>query len=68
MAQLLRQYITLKIVPMVNPDGVHLGNQRTNLLGMDLNRSWHIISQFAHPTMKAVHNMIKDIEAKKVIK
>ncbi|XP_077295000.1 cytosolic carboxypeptidase 6-like isoform X2 [Arctopsyche grandis] len=65
MAQLLRQYITLKIVPMVNPDGVYLGNQRANLLGIDLNRSWHMISQWAHPTMKAVHDTIKNIEAKR---
>ena len=25
---------------MVNPDGVHVGNYRTNLVGFDLNRRW----------------------------
>jgi cytosolic carboxypeptidase protein 6 len=66
MAELLRKNITVKIIPMLNPDGVHLGNQKTNLLGMDLNRSWHIISQWAHPTLKVAHEAIKDVDAKRV--
>ena len=28
------------IFPMVNPDGVFVGNSRTNLKGYDLNRHW----------------------------
>ncbi|KAJ3034568.1 Cytosolic carboxypeptidase 2 [Rhizophlyctis rosea] len=30
----------IKIVPMLNPDGVIVGNHRCNLLGWDLNRQW----------------------------
>jgi murein tripeptide amidase MpaA len=33
-----------RMVPMVNPDGVALGNYRTNFAGLDLNRKW------IHPT------------------
>ena len=34
----LRDTIVFKIIPMVNPDGVVLGNYRTSLSGKDLNR------------------------------
>lgn len=37
--RLLQEYI-IKIIPMVNPDGVILGNSRCNLIGYDLNRCW----------------------------
>jgi murein tripeptide amidase MpaA len=30
------------IVPMVNVDGVELGNNRTGTLGHDFNRNWDI--------------------------
>jgi hypothetical protein len=39
-AQRLRQRAVFKVVPMLNPDGVALGNYRTNLHGSDLNRCW----------------------------
>ena len=42
-ANSLRQHLVFKIVPVVNPDGVYLGNTRGNLLGMDLNRCWQVI-------------------------
>ncbi len=31
---------TIAIVPRMNPDGVALGNHRTNAAGLDLNRQW----------------------------
>ena len=34
----LRKRIIFKIIPMTNPDGVIVGNYRTSLCGMDLNR------------------------------
>ena len=37
-AKMLRKYIVFKIVPMLNPDGVVLGNYRTGLSGRDFNR------------------------------
>jgi murein tripeptide amidase MpaA len=29
------------IIPMVNPDGVFLGNHRTGIVGIDLNRKFN---------------------------
>ena len=37
--QLLDYYI-IKIIPMINPDGVIIGNSRCNTHGYDLNRQW----------------------------
>lgn len=39
-AKQLRDTYVFKIVPMLNPDGVIVGNYRTNLNGLDLNRQW----------------------------
>jgi murein tripeptide amidase MpaA len=38
---LLEKY-NFYIVPMVNQDGVFLGNHRTGVLGQDLNRKFNI--------------------------
>jgi len=37
-AYFLRQNIIFKIIPLLNPDGVILGNYRTGLFGKDFNR------------------------------
>jgi murein tripeptide amidase MpaA len=37
-ADWLRSNFVFKIVPMLNPDGVIVGNSRTNMEGLDLNR------------------------------
>jgi len=37
-AEFLREKYIFKIVPMLNPDGVVIGNYRTSLSGDDLNR------------------------------
>ena len=39
-ANKLRSLYVFKIVPMLNPDGVVLGNYRCSLSGQDLNRQW----------------------------
>jgi len=37
----LRNHLVWYIVPMVNPDGVYLGNSRATSEGVDPNRDWH---------------------------
>ncbi|XP_068599840.1 cytosolic carboxypeptidase 6 [Brachionichthys hirsutus] len=58
MAQILRNHVIFKIVPMLNPDGVYLGNYRCSLMGFDLNRHWQDPSPWAHPTLHAVKQLI----------
>ena len=36
----LRNSYLFKIIPMLNPDGVIIGNYRCSLAGHDLNRQW----------------------------
>jgi len=50
-AHMLRQRYLFKIIPMLNPDGVVLGNYRCNLSGQDLNRQWANPSLRLHPTI-----------------
>jgi cytosolic carboxypeptidase protein 2/3 len=40
LARNLRENFVFKIVPMLNVDGVIVGNYRCNLSGADLNRQW----------------------------
>lgn len=42
----LRDRIIFKIIPMVNVDGVVLGNFRTGIVGRDLNRCFHVQDYF----------------------
>lgn len=65
-ASVLREHVVFKIIPMLNPDGVFLGNYRSNLMGVDLNRSWHIATPWAHPTLRAVIDLLLAIEKNKV--
>ena len=62
-AQILRQYIVFKVIPMLNPDGVYLGNYRSSLMGFDLNRHWGNPSAWAHPTLYAAKNFFLDLDS-----
>ena len=44
----LKNYI-VKLVPMLNPDGVVIGNSRSSLVGVDLNRRWNNPNSIIHP-------------------
>jgi murein tripeptide amidase MpaA len=45
---LLNNYI-IKLIPMINVDGVVVGNARSCLVGLDLNRRWTEPNPLIHP-------------------
>ena len=53
-AKTLRKKVVFKIIPMLNPDGVVVGNFRTSYCGKDLNRQFKTNSTFLIPEVKAV--------------
>lgn len=58
-AKILRENFLFKIVPMLNIDGVIVGNYRCNLSQVDLNRQWIDPSKKLHPTIYYTKQMIK---------
>nr|XP_025121832.1 cytosolic carboxypeptidase 2 isoform X4 [Bubalus bubalis]XP_025121833.1 cytosolic carboxypeptidase 2 isoform X4 [Bubalus bubalis] len=58
-AQLLRDIFIFKVVPMLNPDGVIVGNYRCSLAGRDLNRHYKTILKDSFPCIWHTRNMIK---------
>jgi len=56
---LLGKYIFV-LVPMLNPDGVVIGNTRSSLIGVDLNRRWTEPHSLAHPEVYFLKWMMKD--------
>jgi hypothetical protein len=50
-AQELREKFIFLVIPMLNPDGVINGNNRTSLSGHDLNRNWRCPDPKRHPTI-----------------
>uniref|UniRef100_G3TZ89 Cytosolic carboxypeptidase 2 n=1 Tax=Loxodonta africana TaxID=9785 RepID=G3TZ89_LOXAF len=58
-AQLLRDIFVFKVVPMLNPDGVIVGNYRCSLAGRDLNRHYKTILKESFPCIWYTKNMIK---------
>ncbi|KAK2949852.1 putative Cytosolic carboxypeptidase Nna1 [Blattamonas nauphoetae] len=61
-AHLLRENFVFKVIPMLNPDGVILGNHRTNTAGYDLNRQWANPFRRISPTISATKQMIKKLQ------
>ena len=57
-AEALRKHYIFKIVPMINPDGVIVGNTRCNLAGADLNRQYKHAVKEAFPTVHHVKMLI----------
>uniref|UniRef100_A0A8C6Q8X7 Cytosolic carboxypeptidase 2 n=1 Tax=Nannospalax galili TaxID=1026970 RepID=A0A8C6Q8X7_NANGA len=58
-AQLLRDIFVFKVIPMLNPDGVVVGNYRCSLAGRDLNRHYKTILKDSFPCIWYTKNMIK---------
>eukprot|EP00940_MAST-03C_sp_MAST-3C-sp2_P001519 g1519.t1 len=66
-AKILRDNFVFKIVPMLNPDGVVVGNHRCSLAGIDLNRSYMDPSRKLHPTIFYIKQMIKRFAAEREV-
>ncbi|XP_040201594.1 cytosolic carboxypeptidase 3 isoform X1 [Rana temporaria] len=60
-AQLLRDTFVFKVVPMLNPDGVIVGNYRCSLTGRDLNRNYKSRLKDSFPSIWFTRNMIKRV-------
>ena len=53
-ARHLRKLFIFKLIPVQNPDGVVLGNYRSSIAGVDLNRMWISPDKTIHPTVFAL--------------
>ena len=60
-AKILRDNFVFKIVPMLNVDGVVVGNYRCSLAGVDLNRQWDNLEPKAAP-----NNILDEADDSKV--
>ncbi|XP_030334483.1 cytosolic carboxypeptidase 3 isoform X2 [Strigops habroptila] len=60
-AQLLRDNFVFKVVPMLNPDGVIVGNHRCSLTGQDLNRKYKSNGKKFYPSIWYTRKMIKRV-------
>lgn len=58
----LRNSFIFKIIPMLNPDGVIVGNCRTSLSGNDLNRTYLAPSEEDHPEIVALKKLIEKLQ------
>ncbi|KAL6107044.1 agbl2 [Pungitius sinensis] len=62
-AQLLRDTFVFKVVPMLNPDGVIVGNYRCSLAGRDLNRNYKTLLRESFPCVWHTRNMVERLMA-----
>ncbi|XP_068168239.1 cytosolic carboxypeptidase 2 [Antennarius striatus] len=62
-ARLLRDTFIFKVVPMLNPDGVIVGNYRCSLAGRDLNRNYKTLLRDSFPCVWHTRNMVERLVA-----
>ena len=63
----LRNKYVFKIIPMLNPDGVIIGNYRCSLSGQDLNRQWIGATARVFPEIYYTKQMFKKtLESRKI--
>ena len=56
---LIAENFVFKIVPMLNPDGVIVGNYRCSLAGVDLNRTYKCTVRDLYPTVHCCKMMMQ---------
>ncbi|XP_071360139.1 cytosolic carboxypeptidase 2 isoform X3 [Trachinotus anak] len=62
-AQLIRDTFVFKVVPMLNPDGVVVGNYRCSLAGRDLNRNYNTLLKDSFPSVWHTRNLVERLTA-----
>ncbi|CAN0428735.1 unnamed protein product [Lampetra fluviatilis] len=66
-ARLLRDTFVFKVVPMLNPDGVLVGNYRCSLSGRDLNRNYRTALREAFPPVWHLRAMVRRLLEKREV-
>ncbi|ESN99193.1 hypothetical protein HELRODRAFT_67454 [Helobdella robusta] len=66
-AQELRKLFAFHIIPMLNPDGVIVGNYRCSLAGKDLNRTFNQQDCHLYPTIYHFKKMLEKMKDKIVL-
>ena len=68
-ANLLRNIFVFKIVPMLNPDGVIVGNYRCSLSGCDLNRQYNKLSSMKEffPVIFHLRQMLRKLSQEREV-
>lgn len=61
-AKELRDRFIFKLIPMLNPDGVIVGNSRCCLLGQDLNRQYRTVLREAFPQIYHAKTMLRRLQ------
>ena len=62
--KIFRKGMIVKIVPMINPDGVIIGNTRTSFTGKDLNRCYSYRTDFVFPEVVAIRDFAQKLKSK----
>jgi hypothetical protein len=55
----LREEFVIKVVPMINPDGVYRGHYRSDTYGVNLNRVYANPSQEQAPTIYGIRKVVE---------
>uniref|UniRef100_A0A8C4UIA0 Cytosolic carboxypeptidase 2 n=1 Tax=Falco tinnunculus TaxID=100819 RepID=A0A8C4UIA0_FALTI len=66
-AQLLRRLFIFKVVPMLNPDGVVVGNSRCSLAGRDPNRAYRTALRGSFPSVWHLRAMVERVLAEREV-
>ncbi|NXA71961.1 CBPC2 carboxypeptidase, partial [Thryothorus ludovicianus] len=66
-AQLLRRLFIFKVVPMLNPDGVVVGNSRCSLAGRDPNRAYGMALPGSFPGVWHLRAMVQRVLAEREV-
>lgn len=66
-AKLLRENFVFKIIPMLNPDGVIVGNYRCSMSGRDLNRNYKTVLKNSFPPVWATKYLIKRLQEEREV-